>query len=476
MRKSLVLLAFALICSFGSNAKVKLPAVFSDNLVLQQNSNVNLWGEATPERDVTIVASWNKAKKIRIKTDEKGKWKVKIPTPGATSAPQEITISDGSTIKLKNVLIGEVWLCSGQSNMEMPIKGFNNQQVDGSLDLIVGAKPQTPIRMFTVERKISNTPLSDCVGKWMENTSEGVAMCSATAYFFAQYLNKILDIPIGIIIADWGGTYIQPWMSRESIEPLGYDMKHLNGSEIEKSDQSHNKPCRLFNGMIAPLVPYTIKGLIWYQGESNCYNPTEYEKLMPAFIEGWRKKFDVGEFPFYYVQIAPYHYWESDRAGAPEIRLVQSRLMNKIANAGMVVTADIGDQYCIHPTNKETVGKRLAYWALAKNYKKNEFAYSGPIYKSMRVDGHTAYIYFENTGGGVSPTERELAGFEIAGEDGIFHPANAHIEAWTGILSLSSDKVPAPVKVRYGYSDYFVGSIFDNFGLPASPFNASIKN
>lgn len=473
MKKLLVCLITFYLSIFVANAKVKLPTVLSDNLVLQQQTNSSLWGYASPEHEVTITTSWNNKKIYRAKADKQGKWKIKIAVPKATAESQEITISDGKPVKIKNVLIGEVWFCSGQSNMEMPVRGFPHQPVNKSLDMILNARPQVPIRMFTVQRKISNTPLEDCNGHWNENTPDGVAQCSATAYFFANYLNHILNIPIGLIISDWEGTYLQPWMSEESIESIGYDMSYINDSIINNSQYPHNRPCRLFNGMIAPILSYTIKGMIWYQGESNCYNPKEYEKLMPAFVRDLRKKFEIGNFPFYYVQIAPNHYSGAEKEKAPKLRLVQARLMKQIPNCGMVVTMDIGDPYSIHPADKETVGKRLAYWALAKDYNRNSFAYSGPIFNYMDIDGNKAYLYFDNTGGGVSPIEQDLSGFEMAGADGIYYPAHAYIETWRGLLIVTCDKVPAPVKIRYGYADYIEGSLFDNFGLPASPFCTS---
>ena len=470
MRKLVAFLMFFYLCISLTLAKVKLPTILGDNLVLQQQTNASLWGYASPGHDVVITTSWDHSKKYRTKADKQGKWKIKIAVYEATTEPQEITISDGDPVKIKNVLIGEVWFCSGQSNMEMPIRGFAHQPVNGSLDIILNAQTQTPIRMFTVQRKISNIPLEDCSGYWNENSPEGVAQCSATAYFFANYLNRVLNIPIGLIISDWGGTYLQPWMSQESIEPLGYDMSHLKDSVVNDSQNSHNKACRLFNGMIAPILSYTIKGMIWYQGESNCYDPEEYGKLMPVFVRDLRKKFAVGDFPFYYVQIAPNHYSGAEKEKAPKLRLIQAKLMKQIPKCGMAVTMDIGDPYSIHPAEKETVGKRLAYWALAKDYNRNSFAYSGPIFNRMDVDGSKAYLYFDQTGGGVSPIEQVLPGFEMAGADGIYYSAHAYVEAWRGLLIVTCDKVSVPVKIRYGYADYIEGSLFDNFGLPASPF------
>ena len=202
-------------------------------------------------------------------------------------------------------------------------------------------------------------------------------------------------------------------------------MKHLDSTVLNDSQYPHNKPSRLFNGMIAPILPYTIKGMIWYQGESNCNDPKEYEILMPIFVDDLRKKFEINDLPFYYVQIAPNHYNNEEKMNAPELRLVQSRMMDRINNSGMVVTMDIGDNYIIHPPEKKTIGKRLAYWALAKDYGKNSYAYSGPIYSHMTIDGHKAYLYFKNTAGGISPLGRDLGGVERAGTAGSYYCVNA---------------------------------------------------
>ena len=284
-----------------------------------------------------------------------------------------------------------------------------------------------------------------------------MAETSAAAYFFARYLNEVLDIPVGLMISDWGGTRVQAWMSEEAVAPFRDEVTDSNTSS-------------LYNGMIAPITSYTIKGMLWYQGESNSYNPRLYKKLMPAFVAGLRKDFEVGDFPFYYVQIAPFTYGGVEKKGAPGIREAQLEMMKIVPNCGMVVTMDIGAKTQIHPAKKEEVGKRLAYWALAKTYQKNSFGYSGPVYRSMSIEGNKAYIYFDNVPEGVAPLEVELGGFEMAGSDRKFYPARAIVEARKGLLAVTCDQVPVPVAVRYGYKDNVEGSLFDVYGLPASPF------
>lgn len=460
-----------------AQAEVTFPSVVSDNMVLQQQTDARIWGKAKAGSKVKVVTSWDgKKHPYTVTADRDGRWQVKLNTPAATAEPQTITVTDPDGSKtLSNVLIGEVWYCSGQSNMEMPVRGFHRQPVDGSLDVILEADSLRPIRMFTVKKNVSATPLDDCEGQWDLNNPEGVANCSAAGYFFADHLNKQLNVPVGLVIADWGGTRVQPWMSRESVEPLGLvDTSHLDGTVDMKTKGVHGMASVMYNAMVAPITPYSFKGMLWYQGESNSSDPELYDKLMPVFVTDMRKKFDRGDIPFYYVQIAPYAgYGGKEKVGVPKLRLVQARLMKQVPNAGMVVTMDIGTEHNIHPTNKKEVGKRLAYWALAKDYGKNNYAWSGPVYNHMEVEGDKAYLYFDNTGGGVCPLEEWLDGFEVAGEDGVYYPAEAKVEGPRGLLGVRSDKVAVPKKVRYGFRTYFKGTLFDNFGLPASPFITS---
>lgn len=455
-----------------AHAEIRMPAVMSDNMVLQQQTEARIWGKAAAGKPVKITTSWDN-RSYTATADGEGRWTVNVATPSATAEPQSIRISDpDSSLDINNVLIGEVWYCSGQSNMEMPVRGFDRQPVDGSLDVILSARKERPIRMFTVKKDMSPVPLDDCSGHWDENTPEGVASCSAAGYFFADHINKALDnVPVGLVIADWGGTRVQPWMSREAIEPFGMDLSHLSPSVDVKALKDVQKPAILYNAMVAPIIRYTVKGILWYQGESNSSDPELYEKLMPAFVKDMRTKFGLGDIPFYYVQVAPYdRYGGNELKGIAKLRIVQSHLMKQLPNCGMVVTLDIGNRSNIHPTNKMDVGKRLAYWALAKDYGKNDFAWSGPIYNHMELEGDKAYLYFDNTGGGVCPLEEELDGFEVAGEDGIYYPATAIVEGPRGLLSVRSDKVHEIKKVRYGHRPYFEATLFDNFGLPASPF------
>ncbi len=464
-----------ILSTITTSAAVQLPTLLSDHMVLQQQSDVKIWGKALSGSKITVKPSWTPDIYTAVASKADGSWAVTVPTPEATTAPQTITISDrDGEVKIDDVLIGEVWYCSGQSNMEMPMRGYNHQPVDGGLDAILAARPDKPVRMFTVGKGVSSVPLDTCEGHWGTNIPEEVAECSATAYYFADFLSRALDgTPVGVIISVWGGTTVQPWLSKEVAAEAGLDLSSTDQPVDRRTPDVLLMPSVLYNSMASPVLPYTVKGMLWYQGESNCPAPTEYERLMPSYVKCMRDGFGREDLPFYYVQIAPYGGYTEPADSVAALRLAQSRLMDQVDHAGMVVTLDIGNRLCIHPRDKQSVGKRLAYWALAKDYSKNDYAWSGPIYDRMVSEGKRALIYFTNTGGGVSPLEEELSGFEAAGSDGVYHPARAIVECATGTLTVYCDNVDSIKKVRYAHAPYAEASLFDNFGLPASPFIAT---
>jgi sialate O-acetylesterase len=469
MKSKNFLLLFLLLSFSSLHAKVVLPTILGDNMVLQQQTDAKLWGEATVHAKVTVKTSWNKAIYTTI-ADSKGKWLLSVKTPNA-GGPYEVSFSDGETITLKNILIGEVWFCSGQSNMEMPVRGFNRQPVAGSNDILAKAKATTPIRIYTTDtvRQFSKQPQTDCKGRWMENASENVAQASAAAYFFAQYIQEVLEVPVGIIVSSWGGSTVETWMSRESIAPFTeIDLSLLDNNEEVKNPAA--TPCVLYNAKIAPITPFVIKGFLWYQGESNRGNVDVYARLMPAFVSDLRARWNCGEFPFYFVEIAPFNYDGADLTSAARMREVQLQNMRDIPNSGMVTTLDIGNPVFIHPTDKATVGKRLAYWALAKTYGKTGFGYVSPTYQSMEVAENKIYINFNDAERGLCPMWTALKSFEIAGADKKFYPANAEIETKTTRLAVSCEQVPHPVAVRYAYKNYTEASVFNIYGIPVAPF------
>ncbi len=474
--KRLILLIFAVCLSVGASAKVELPKVLGSNMVLQQNSMANLWGKATPNSKITITVSWNKLRKIQTSADSEGRWSAKVDTPAATFEPQTITISDGEVLKLTNILIGDVWVCSGQSNMEMPVKGFGRQPVENSMDYILSAaKEANRIRMFTVKRARSyNEDKEDCEGgEWFCASPQSVANMSATAYFFAYNLANAVDIPIGIITTNWGGTRVESWMPMSALEDV------LTKEQIEHKHTVHSiKPTELYCAMIAPIKNYTAKGFLWYQGCSNLDDNDHYDTMMARMVQQWRS--DWGDtqnaMPFYYVMIAPYIYKGSNEIAYPLFVENQVRALSKIPNCGMAATTDIGEERCIHPAKKFEVGQRLAALALAQTYGQQGFEPKAPQMAAYEIKDGKAKIKMSNCDMGLSPWYGEpVTGFEIAGEDKVFHKAEATISAQQEV-TVWSDKVAQPVAVRYSFRNFAPGNLKNLFGVPAVPFRTDDWN
>jgi len=458
------ILVILLVMTFSSAnlfAEIKLPAIFCDNMVLQQQTDALIWGEAAKNSKVRIKTSWN-GKNYTAHTSNDGTWKLKVSTPKA-GGPFEITLSDGKALKLKNVLIGEVWVCSGQSNMVMPMKGYKNQPVLGSSDAIaLSSNPN--IRLFTVKKTASLNPLNDFIGTWKICEPENVSEFSAIAYYFGLMLQKALNVPVGLINTSWGGTRIEPWISESGIKNFDW-VKLPEKKPVEKL--SSQTPTVLFNAMINPIVGYGIKGAIWYQGESNHDEPNEYQKLMPGLIENWRSVWGIGEFPFYYVQIAPYNYGQEGHNSA-YLREAQLKASTAIPNIGMACIIDIGEKDCIHPAHKETASKRLALLALAQTYGIKGIVSQSPVLKEMKVAEGVVKLTFDNAPDGLTSFGKELSCFEVAGANKRFFPAKAIIIG-TGI-TLISPSVSEPIAVRYAFKDYVVGDLFSTEGLPVSSF------
>ncbi len=449
-------------------AKVKLPAVFGDNMVLQRETEVAIWGWAQAGSKISVTASWDN-KNYTAKTDPAGKWKLKITTPRA-GGPYELSVSDGEAVKLSNILIGEVWLCSGQSNMEMPMKGYRDEPVSGSNDAILNSANRN-IRFISVPRSGKTEPQEDFNGQWKEAAPATVSEFSATAYYFGRLLNKILDVPVGLIDVTYGGSCIQAWMSKNTSVPF-------EKWEIPEKDDTiavpNRTPTALFNGMLYPVTGYTIKGCIWYQGETNHKEPGRYEELFATMVNEWRSLWESGEFPFYYTQIAPYSYTKTETSyfnmelNSAYFREAQLKLMNKVSNCGMAVLMDTGEKNCIHPADKEAAGKRLAYWALAKTYGIKGFEYASPVPDSLQISGDTAILTFKNAPNGLTSFGRELSCFEMAGSDKKFHPAKAVISEST--VFIRCQEIKKPVAVRYAFKDFVKGDLFSTGGLPVSSF------
>lgn len=450
------------ITSSGLLAEVKLPAIFADNMVLQQQTDAAIWGKTAVGSTVKVTTSWNK-KSYTARADKDGNWKLKVSTPVA-GGPYNVTISDGKTLTLKNVLIGEVWVCSGQSNMEMPMKGYINQPVTGSNELIATSSNEN-IRLFTVTKATSLVPLDDFTGIWKTGEPENVSEFSATAYYFGLMLNRALNVPVGLINTSWGGTRIEPWISEAGIKK--FDWVKLPDKTQQQGTLSPQTPTVLFNAMINPIVGYGIRGAIWYQGESNRNEPVEYQQLLPGLAENWRSVWGVGEFPLYYVQIAPFDYGPTGLNSA-YLREAQLKASTAIANLGMACIMDCGEKDVIHPANKAAAGNRLAFLALVKTYGKKGFASDSPVLKEMKIEGNQVKLSFNNSPNGLTSFGKDLSCFEIAGSNKRFFPAEAFITG-SGI-TLFSPSINEPVSVRYAFKDFITGDLFNTEGLPASSF------
>lgn len=457
--------------SLSLRAEIKMASIFTDNMVLQQQSNAPVWGWAKAGQTVTVIPSWDN-KSYSVKANSAGRWKIQIATPVA-GGPYEITVSDGTPLKLSNVLIGEVWLCSGQSNMEMPMKGFKAQPVLGSNDALLKSRNKN-IRIYTVPRSSFTEVQEDSKpSSWKQAEPESVSNFSATAYYFARLLNEMLDVPVGVINSSYGGSSVEAWMNPETLKPFT-DIKvpAKNDPIVQKS----RTPTTLYNGMIHPIIGYGIKGCIWYQGESNYERPDQYGQLFPAMVNQWRKQWNIGEFPFYFAQIAPFDYTQlppyymGGKYNSAYLRDAQRKSAASIPNSGMAVLLDVGEENCIHPMNKEIGAKRLAVLALANTYGMKGFGSSSPEYLSSEVKGSVMVLKFNHASNGFTSYGKKLSLFEVAGADKVFHPAEAIIGGSS--ISVSSPYVSQPLHVRYAFKDFVIGDLYSTEGLPVSSFRS----
>jgi sialate O-acetylesterase len=451
-------------------AQVKLPYFFSDNMVLQQQSNAAIWGWAKAGANISVTTSWNKKKYSTTSTAD-GKWKLKVATPAA-GGPYEITVSDGKPVTLKNILIGEVWLCSGQSNMEMAMKGFRDQPITGSNDAIANST-NSNIRLYNVPRSVQRLPQDTSKNSpWRLAAPEAVSNFSATAYYFGKILYEQLQVPIGLVNISYGGSPVEAFMDETTLKTF----PEIKVPAKTDTNKLNNKVATvLYNGMLRPFLGYTIKGCIWYQGESNNDRPQQYETLFPAFVKQIREQSEQGDFPFYYCQIAPYNYNNYTAVNAVNnnsayLRDAQRKALAKIPNSGMAVLMDIGEEFNIHPMVKATGSKRLAYMALTKTYGYKGFAGESPAYESMTINGNIVTIKFKNAPNGLTAFGKPLGLFEIAGSNKIFLPATAYVMG--GVVVVSAPDVKEPVAVRYAFKDFVVGDLFSTEGFPVSSFRS----
>jgi sialate O-acetylesterase len=484
--KHTLLLSLATACLLHGD--VRLPALIGDHMMLQRDMPVRLWGNADAGESVSVNMA---GKQAAATADALGRWSVSL-APLAAGGPYEITIQGKNTIKIADVLVGEVWVASGQSNMEWPVVRSQNAEAE------MASANYPGIRLFQVTKKVSDIPLSDVTGKWAAANSDSVRNFSAVGYFFARHLHQKLGIPVAVIHSSWGGTPAESWTSAPALTndpaltPLlhdwavslarypdafaAYDKKHQEWAagdrktpqpQAPRGPGHHWTPGGLFNAMIAPITSYGIRGAIWYQGESNAepFRAALYERLFTTMIDDWRRAWGEGDFPFLFVQLANY-----DRAGQadwPAVREAQRRTL-ALRNTGMAVTTDVGNPNDIHPTNKQDVGLRLALQARSVAYGEHLVA-SGPMYRTVTTEPRALRIWFDSVGEGLKAKGAgDLKGFTIAGKDKKFVPATARIDGNTVVVF--SPDVAEPTAVRYGWSNNPDCDLYNADGLPASPF------
>lgn len=494
--------AFLLLCltcgAFPVQAKIKLPALISDYMVLQQQADITLWGWADAGEQVSVQLSWQK-KQVSAKAAPDGTWKVKVKVPKANGKELSIRFIAKDTIAVQHILAGEVWLASGQSNMEFYVgkgEGWRTGVNDYETEI---AKADYPlIRMIDVPNTVADQPVDNFEGQWKVCSPATVADFSAVAYYFAVNIQKQTAYPIGIINATWGGTPAESWTKKSVLEAdtgfrhileryeqacAAYPEKYAayktklaawkadtsskkKGGPKEPIGPNHNKsPDKLYNGMIAPLLPYALKGVIWYQGESNAGYAWQYRRLFPAMIRSWREDWHKPDLPFYFVQIAPH------KGQNPVIREAQLYTWQTVPHTGMVVTTDIGNANDIHPRNKKTVGDRLALWALHQEYGQKQLETSGPVYRSMKVEGNKIIISFDHADG-LHAGGNVLKEFAIAAADKTFVEAKAAIS--NNQVTVWSDEVKVPVAVRFAWKNVPEPNLFNKAELPASPFRTDV--
>jgi len=452
LKRIVVFSVMVLAAGAVARADVKLPSVLAAHMVLQQGMPVPVWGWAEPGEAVTVTFA---GQTKTAKADDAGNWRVTLDKLRASAEPRTMTVKGKNEITLEDILVGEVWIASGQSNMERWVCVTK----DAGKEIAEAAYPN--IRLFLVPHVVSSEPQKDVAATWVACNSETIQKFSAVAYYFGREIHREGKVPVGLIATSRTMTRIEPWMP-EPPDPVKPPWDPIKGD--------YQNPCVLYNGMVHPLIPFAFRGALWYQGESNVLQKDgmEYLDKQKALIEGWRKAWGQGDFPFYFVQIAPLGRWY-EQGELPALWEAQTATL-AVPNTGMVVIHDTvgGDINNIHPADKQTVGKRLSLWALAKVYGR-DITYSGPLYKDMKIDGDKIRLMFDHAGGGLVASDGQpLTHFTIAGDDKNFVPAKAEVEG--SQIVVSAEGVAAPKAVRFAWEKSARPNLANKEGLPASPF------
>ena len=491
-------------CSAWATADISVSNLFTDHMVVQQGKPVVIWGKAARDELVKVSMAGNSAKAT---ADAGGKWVVNLPALKANSGPHTIKIQGTNTLTISDVLIGEVWVCSGQSNMAWPVASAN----DPLLEALTARYPR--MRLISIPQVGTQEAQDNFQGKWELVTPATVAQFSAVGYFFGRQLHQTLDVPVGLIDNAWGGSACEAWIPRAVLKANGHNelLAHWDKLAVDYDAEAieakftkavaawkvraqkakaegkpapayprrprnplvgQHRPANLYQGVLNPIIGYGIQGAIWYQGEANATRAKQYQDLFPLMIDTWRKAWGQGDFSFYWVSLADYKDEISEPAAADwaELREAQTLTMSKLANTGEAIITDLGEAHDIHPRNKQDVAKRLARWALAKNYGYDQLVYRSPIYKSHEVDGNRVIITFDHVGGGLDTHDvRGVLGFTVAGADQKFYHAEAKIEGRDKVIVWSSE-VNEPVAVRYAWANNPICNLQNRSHLPATPF------
>ena len=477
MKRVMMIMAVAAL-TMTAEAKVRLPHMIGHNMVIQQQTEVRLWGWDKPKQKVTVTTSWS-TEQATATADKDGRWLVKVKTPKASFEPQTITFDDGEATTVSNVLVGEVWVCAGQSNMEMPVKGFGNCPVEDHNEVILDAVNHPGVRSLKIPSTMRMEPQDDAQCQWQVCSPQTVGEFSATGYFFARLLSQSLNIPVGIIEANKGGSRVESWLTKENLQKHTSEPTDTMGIVNFKPEYDYQRALLWGNGTFNPILNYTVKGILFYQGCSNVGDPgNQYSERLKLLVEQWRGQFGLGEIPFYFVEIAPYHYDNVNGDWGARLREQQYRAQQIIPNSSLVSTNDLVYPYettQIHPAQKRQVGERLAYTALNRDYGFEQVWYKSSSYKDMTVKGDTILIHTQDNYWCDAPFE-QMEGFEIAGEDKVFYPAEArHFwqpggDYWDEAIMVKSPQVKKPVAVRYCFKNFQIGNVKNGGNLPLFPF------
>ncbi len=474
----LTFLCTSILSAFATEG-LEIPEIFSNNMVLQQETEAKIWGWAKPGTVVQLTASWSNLKQ-NATANADGKWLVKVKTPKASYDTQSVTIKAGKeTVEIKNVLIGEVWFCSGQSNMEMPLNGFWNCPIEGANEAIAqSGKYAHAIRVATVEKADPLTPAKMAKGTWKTCNPQNASSFSACGYFFATTLNDLLDIPVGIINCSWGGSTVEGWMPKEILETYPDGLTPAN-------DGDYMRKMVMYNGMLYPLAGYTIKGFLWNQGESNVGREVEYHNRFITMTNLWRKMWDQpgDNLPIYTVELPPFRNGDADGDWASKFRQVQHNIAHELENCGCICTADLIYDYeidQIHGTKKKEIGQRLAYMALTRDYGKMGIAAEAPEFDFAERHGDTYHLYFKNAEDGFDRLS-DIEGFEVQSADGTWHKVKVNADsAWQNVkkqgcfLKVSCPEVGEIKAVRYAFHNFYPTKLHNVRGLPVVPFGPTV--